>query len=285
MNFTRKVETRWGTEVQITAQGYMAIVAAVLGVIFLFVLFFSIKKVNPGEAAVITSFGRMKGVRTEGVRLALFEGYTRYNLKTKKLDGHHEAGSKNGQYIFVDTSFSYNLKAQDLPNLYKEVGSQKDLEEKFIHPVIRDVVYQATAQYSADDILPRQGEFRELVIKLLKERLDQRYFDMVDLQITNIDFSPEYNAALEQKQIAEQTAIKEKQIAEQNSAKQKIEIEQNLRQKNYELEAAKVDAERQRLLTESLTPTLLQKAWIEKWNGVLPVTMTGADSNFILPLK
>lgn len=249
------------------------------------VVFFSIKTVSPGEAAVVTRFGSLQGVRLDGIHVALMEGYTYYDLRTKRVDAEHETGSKDGQFIFVDTAFSYNLKSADLPALFSEVGSQEALELKFIVPVIRDTVYQVAAQYAADEILPKQSEFRGKIFDSLKERMNQEYIDIVDLQIIDIDFTSEYNAVLESKQIAEQNAVKERQVSEQNLEKQKIDIQAGIAQKNFELEAAKIDAEKNRLLQQSLAPNLVQKMWIEKWNGILPTTLSGSDIGLLLGMK
>lgn len=285
MKFTKTTKNSWGSDQTVlTPTGWVAAIGGGILALLLIVIIFSIKTINPGQAAVATRFGELNGVRNDGTYLALFEGYTVYDLKTKRVDDKHEGGSKNGQFIYVNTAFSYNLKSDKLTELYSQVGSQEDLENKFINPVIRDVIYQSTAQYTADEILPRRAEFRDVVIKTLKERLNQEYFNYVDLQITDIDFTPEYNASLEQKQIAEQNAIRDRQVAQQNNEKAKIELETVKIDAQKKVEAARGESEAQSLLRQTLTAELIQKMWIEKWNGTLPTTMTG-DSSVILPLK
>lgn len=252
------------------------IVLGCLAVVFVFIfvgLVASIKTITPGQAAVATRFGSLNGVRGDGTHLALFEGYTVYDLKTKRIDGEHETGSRDGQYLFIDTAFSYNLKSGRLPELFSKVGSQEDLENKYVVPVIRDVTYQIAASYSTDEILPKQGEFRERVLKTIRERMNQEYFDIIDLQITDIDFTPEYNKVLEEKQIAEQNAVKDRQVAEQNVQKAQ-----------FELDKAKIDAEKDRVRSAELSEAILRNKWIDKWDGKLPTTMAG-ESELILPLK
>lgn len=278
MNFLKTQKVDVGTyeerdEAALTPLGYIAIILGMVIVIMLICVVLSIKTIIPGEAAVAVKFGELNGVRNEGVHLALFEGYTIYNLKTNKLEGEHETGSSDGQFIYVDTAFTYTLKSDKLPELYSKVGTQLDLENKFIIPVIRDITYQVAAGYATDEILPKQGEFRSQILEEIKVRMNQDYINVVDLQITDIDFKPEYNTVLEQKQIAEQNAIKDRQVAEQD-----------LERKKVELESTRIEAEKQKLLIQSLTPELLQKMWIEKWNGTLPTTVAG-DSDVLLPLK
>lgn len=269
----------------LTSQGYKLAAAIVLAIVLAIPFFGSIKTISPGQAAVSTRFGTLNGIRNEGIYLAIFEGYTLYDLKAKQVVARHAAGSKDGQYIYVDTAFTYSLQSGKLTDLYSQVGTQIELEAKFINPVLQDVVYQLASQFSAAEILPKRAEFRGMVIETLKERLNQNYFNFIDLQITDIDFSPEYNASLEQKQIAEQNAIRDRQVAEQNNEKAKVELETVKIQAQKDIEAAKGNSEAQRLLQQSLTTELIQKMWIEKWDGKLPTTSAGANSSFYLPAK
>ena len=246
------------------------IIAVIMTVLLFLLLLLSIKTISPGEIAVAVRFGTLNGTRETGMHFAVFEGLTVYDLKIKKLEAQHETGSLDSQSIFVTTAFSYKLKSNGIEQLYSTVGSQNDLENKFILPVIKDITYQVTAQYTAGDILPKQRELGNRILAALKERMNQEYIDIVDLQIVDVDFKPEYNAALEAKQIAEQNAIKDKQVAAQDLERKKIE-----------LETTRIEAERQRLLQTSLTQQLLQKQWIEKWDGKLPQYMSGNQLPFM----
>lgn len=287
-----KRETEGYNAGSITGLTGTGVVATILGVILFVVLvsvLFSIKTVTPGTAAVVTSFGELRGVRENGTHLALFEGYTIYDLTAKQVTGHHEGGSRDGQFVFVDIAFTYSLRTEKLAELYSRVGTQQNLEDKFVHPVIADAVKRTAAQYGADEILPKQEEYRQAVKKAIAEQMNQEYLTVGDLVITNIDFTPEYNAILEQKQINEQTAISQRQVVEQKGITQKLELEQYMRQKDAELAAARIDAQKQELLVQALTPELLQKMYIDmlqsKWNGAFPTTMTGDGSILSLPIK
>ena len=68
------------------------------------------------------------------------------------------------------------------------------------------------------------------------------------LLITNHDFSDEFNHSIEAKKVAEQQALKAK----------------------YDLDRVKLEAQAQNEKNKSLTPTVLQELFIEKWDGKLP---------------
>jgi regulator of protease activity HflC (stomatin/prohibitin superfamily) len=51
------------------------------------------------------------------------------------------------------------------------------------------------------------------------------------------------------------------------------------------LVAAQAEAEANRLKQQALTPQILQKMWIEKWNGTLPSVITSGNSSTFLDIS
>lgn len=120
---------------------------------------------------------------------------------------------------------------------------------------------------------------RDAVATEIKDRLDSKlrpYGIIVDqLNTTNFEFSTEFNAAIEAKQIAEQQALK----AQRDLERIKIEAEQKIAQ-------AQAEAESLRLQRTEITPELIQKQMVEKWDGHYPQTMvvTGGSAMPIINL-
>lgn len=83
-----------------------------------------------------------------------------------------------------------------------------------------------------------------------------------DISIVNLGFSREFTAAIEEKQLAEQRALK----ATNDLERIKIEAEQQITK-------AKADAESQRLQQQTLSELIIQKEFIQKWDGKLPSVM------------
>ena len=96
-----------------------------------------------------------------------------------------------------------------------------------------------------------------------------------DVSLTEIDFSAEFNAAIEAKQVAEQK-VQEAQFIADRAAKEA----------EARINKAEGEAEAQRLQQQSLTPELLQKMAIEKWNGELPRVISGENGTFFnIPIQ
>ena len=124
-------------------------------------------------------------------------------------------------------------------------------------------------------------------------KLNARGIFIEDLNIIDWDFSAEYIAAVEAKQVAEQNLIKTKTeqeeqivIAEAEAKKKRIAAEAD---SDTAIIAAKAEAERIRIeaeataeanrtIAESLNDAILRNKTIEKWDGQLPRVTTGEGS-------
>merc|ERR1719330_2099560 len=91
-----------------------------------------------------------------------------------------------------------------LPDIYKTLGM--DFDEKVLPSIVNEVLKSVVAQYNASQLVVQ----RELVSRMIRQRLVQRANDfhilLDDVAITHLSFSPEYEKAVESKQVAAQQA-------------------------------------------------------------------------------
>ena len=97
-----------------------------------------------------------------------------------------------------------------------------------------------------------------------------------NVSIINHDFSDEYEKAIEQKKVAEQAVERAK--AEQQ--KILIEYENKVKVAELELKEREIRAKANAIESQTLTPQLLKKMAIEKWDGHLP-KVQGETNSFI----
>lgn len=251
----------------------MGIVITVI-IIGIVVLIASITTVPTGYVGVKTRFGQVQDdVIQEGFNLKapFIESIVKIDCRTQKYEIATEASSKDLQKISnLKVVVNYNVDKNNANNLYKEVG--KDYQTVLIEPAILESIKQGISQYTAEETITKRSEVADVIINLLKQKLENKGVIVSALNITDLSFSEEFDTAVEQKQIVEQ----ETQKAQYELEKAKVENEKKI-------ENAKADAEVMRQQNEQITENYLrlkeieneQKA-IEKWNGQLPTTTSDA---------
>merc|ERR1711865_849536 len=87
-----------------------------------------------------------------------------------------------------------------------------DFDERVLPSIINEVLKSVVAQYNASQLVTQ----RELVSRMVRQRLVERASDfhilLDDVSLTHINFSPEYEKAVEAKQVAQQQADRAKYL-------------------------------------------------------------------------
>ncbi|MEK6793948.1 MAG: prohibitin family protein [Spirochaetota bacterium] len=222
--------------------------------------------VEPGEVGVEVLFGSVQRYTENGLHFKNpLAGVIVFDVKTRREEQKSEGASQDLQLVTVEAIVNYRLEASRIPDLYSKVGS--DYAHKVLIPAIQEGVKAATARYKVEEIIVKRHQLKEEIIATLKSKLSNYYMILEDVNIQDIDFSPEFNKVVEEKQIEEQkikTAEYRRQQAEQD--KQRVILE------------GQAEAEKQRLLKISTSREVVDLKWIEKWNGVLPQTMMGNNA-------
>merc|ERR1719352_2108348 len=119
-------------------------------------------------------------------------------------------GSKDLQMVNISLRALAKPDPNKLPEIYRTLGL--NFEEKVLPSIVNEVLKSVVAQYNASSLILQ----RELVSRMIRERLMQRSKDfhilLDDVAITHINFSPEYEKAVESKQVALQNAERAKYL-------------------------------------------------------------------------
>lgn len=245
----------------------------VLGLIIL-LAFFPIVIVGAGQRGVV--FNNFSGIEDrilgEGThfRIPLLEAVTTVSVRTQKTDVKAEAASKDLQTVNTDIVVNWHLDSSKVNKIYQQIGDEDTVVDRIMVPAVNEVVKAATAQKTASEVLAKRAELKSDVDRLLSERLIKFNVILDDVSIVNVNFSPEFNRAIEQKQVAQQEAERALFRTQEASATAQATI--NL---------ARGEAEANRLKQQSLTQELLQLRSIEKWDGKLPTYTGGEGTPFI----
>jgi len=130
--------------------------------------------------------------------------------------------------------------------------------------------------YQITEILPKREDIRKRAMTKLGENLARYHIIVDDIYFANIRFSPEYEKAVEAKQVAQQQVETQRQVL----AQREIEAHQKVATAKGEAESILVVAQGQAkandALSRSISPILVEYKGIEKRNGILPQVSGGA---------
>ena len=257
------------TEVKSKIVLWLIIVLVFIGLI---IFFNSFTSVPTGFVGIRTRFGKAsENVVQEGLNLQIpmIERIVLMDCRTQKAEIDCSTASRDLQEVTLKVAVNYNVSLENAYNIYKSIGV--NYESIMISPSILESVKAVTAQYTAEELITKRSEVSDKMQDTLKEKIESRGFTVIDFNVTDLDFSLAYNQAIEKKQVAEQEAKQ----AQYELEKAKIENEKKI----AEAEAnAKVMQVQDSSTTENalkLKELEIKKNFIEKWNGVLPSTVTG----------
>lgn len=248
----------------------------IAGGIFILFLAMTIRPfaiINAGERGVIMKFGKVQDqVLDEGLHpiMPIVTSVKRLNVRVQQNTFKSDAASKDLQTITTELAVNWHLDPLQVNKIFQQVGDEKLIIDGIITPAVSEVLKAATAKKTAEEVITKRTELKEEIDNHLKNRLASYGIIIDDVSLVNFSFSPEFSRAIESKQIAEQEAKQAEFIAQKATQEAQADINR-----------AKGQAEAQRLQRLTLTPDLLQKQAIEKWDGRFPTVMSG---NGALPL-
>jgi len=252
----------------------------ILIILFLLVLLMwgSFVIVPAGHRGIVLWWGSVeKRVMGEGMnfKVPMAERVIKVDVRVqphpfKEID----AASKEYQMVKLTGMMNFHIDPAYVNNLYQKVGH--DFANKVIDPAFNDFVKEVVPNYPITEILPKREEIRKRAMNKLGDNLARYHIIVDDIYISNIRFSPEYEKAIEAKQVAQQQVETQRQVL----AQREIEAQQKVVSAKGEAESILVVAQGQakanEALARSISSILVEYKGIEKWNGVLPQVSGGA---------
>jgi len=250
----------------------------VLLVIILIIGWSTFVIVPAGHRGVVLFWGSVeKRIMGEGLNfiVPIAERVIKVDVKVqphpfKEID----ASSKEYQNVKMTGMMNFHIDPAYVNDLYQKVGL--DFADKVIDPAFNDFVKEVVPTYPIGEILPKREEIRKRAMTKLGDNLSRYHIIVDDIYFANIRFSPEYEGAIEAKQVAQQQVETQRQVL----AQREIEAQQKVATAKGEAESILVVAQGQAkandALSRSITPILVQYKGIEKWNGILPQVSGGA---------
>ncbi|HEV2464701.1 MAG TPA: prohibitin family protein [Acidobacteriaceae bacterium] len=257
-------------DVQVVEQIKRSAVYIFGGLVIVILLFGSYVTIPSGYRGILTTFGAAsQNVLAPGLhfKLPFVQEIVRMNVQVQKNQLTEHAASLDLQDVETTVATNWNINNDDASWIYQQIGMEDVLNDRIIQPVVSNAIKAVVAHYNAEDLVEKRDQVRGQIEDLIRKNLKPYHVnvDVDGVSITNFAFSPDYENAIEQKQVAQQRA----QQAEYELQQAKVEAERQIAQ-------AQGQAEAQKLLQQTLTPQLIQQQAIQKWDGHLPGVVGGS---------
>jgi regulator of protease activity HflC (stomatin/prohibitin superfamily) len=118
------------------------------------------------------------------------------NVRIQKATMRVPAASKDLEDTVFTILLHYNIIPEKAPHVFQNIGIV-DYKESVIDPLIHEVVKAVTAQYNAEELIIHREKILSEIKKMLKARMLEYGFFMVDAFIVNIEFSDEFTRMIE----------------------------------------------------------------------------------------
>jgi len=241
--------------------------------VVILVIALSIYVVPTGSVGIVTRFSAINREAQPGLGLKLpfIESVHLMNVRTHKDEVEASAMSENLQVVTSTIAINYHLDGQNALTVFQNIGT--DYANIIIAPALQNTFKSVTAKYTAEELITNREEVRAEAENELTERLASYHIIVENSNIVNFDFSPEFQAAIEAKQVAQQAV----ETSKQKLAQAEIDAQTAVTQAQGQADAQKAMKD-----TGSLTPEYLEYLFLTKWDGTLPTVMTSASSVFDL---
>ena len=241
------------------------IIIAIPVFIIIILLLASFTTIKSGEVGIRIRFGKVVNkATTEGInyKVPFIEKIEKMNIKVQKIEVKTSSSSKDLQEVDMSLAVNYQINKNNAVQLYKNVGT--GYREIVLEPAIEESIKAVTSQYTAEELITHRSDVSSKCMEVLSKKVDKYGLSVSDFNITNFNFSEEFDKAIEEKQVAEQKVLTAKQELE----KEKIEAQKKI---------VKAEAEKKanEMKQQTLTDNIIKEKFIEKWNGELPKATNG----------
>lgn len=258
------------------------------GLLGLFTLLGAFSIVEPGERGVLVTLGKpSETVLEEGFHFKFpYISYIKtLSIRVQKTESHAEAATKDLQRVTATVALNWNLDPKTVNTMYRTVGDEHQISETIISPAVNEVLKASTAKMTAEEVLTKRMELKKTIDDMLLARLSAYNIIVRDISLVNLDFTPEFNHAVEAKQIAEQKAKQSEYEALMATQQAKAAVNKAKGEAEANLTIARAQAEGQKLLKQTLTADVLKLEYLKKWNGELSQISIGSGAGIMFDVS
>ena len=254
--------------------------------------------VESGNVGVVTTLGAVQpNALPEGFHLKkpFLDQVHQIDIRLTASNAQATAASKDLQSVRTQVTMQYSLNGALAPLIFQRIGTLKKVSASLVEPAIQECVKGVTAKFTAEELVTKRElvkqQIQDALGSFFNETLREKGLDnaivIANLAITDFDFSPEFNRAIEAKVKAEQMALQAKnekimRVTQAEASAEERKLSAGAEAFSTEIQSkARADAITREALALKQSPEIIQLRSIEKWDGVLPRISGGGVVPFL----
>lgn len=250
-----------------------AFIALATLIITLFLAVSSCGIVPAGYKGILLRFGAVtNATKNEGLyfKIPFAETVVLMSIQIQKYTSQTTASSKDLQVVTTEVTLNYQLEPDKVDEIYRTM--RQDYEHRIIQPFVQEAIKSVAANFDAEQLITQRPVVKKQLQDLLTTRLGQLGIHVVELSITEFQFTQVFQDSIEAKVKAVQQAL------EAENALRRIEFEGKQAVVKAQAEAKGLELQKAQITDQllELRKIEVQKAAVEKWNGVMPSVVTGS---------
>jgi len=262
------------------------VISLILAIVLVFGFLLFVEKVDEGKVAVVYSpSGGSKEVLSAGWNLiGLMEKTTEYPIRVQTMKNDVSVSTTDGKKLKMSVRYQMQVDKKKVLNIFKELGSQnlEDIQEGYLYNKLYKSSRDVVSSYTVLDIYgSKSGEASQEITDKFAEEVKDMGFIITDLTLG----TPEADAETQKSIDARVKASQENELKKTQIENAKLDSEQKRIVAEGEAAAGIIQAEGEakanEVLQQSISPELLQKEYIEKWDGKEPLVKGEGTSAII----
>ena len=226
---------------------------------------------DAGDVVVLRNWGGSLAGYTESAGFhakAPWQSTVRYDVRNNLVNLYRDAeysydggraegacvtvNDKGGASADIDLQVVYSLEADAAMQLYVDYGTQENFTSTVIQNDVRATAREVAGRYDTITMLTNRGEFTEGLRSALSEKWEQLGLSVEQVSVQDVRYSGDIAQRYAEAQEAEIAKAKAQNLQEAA----KVEAETKVIE-------AQGEADANRVLSESLTPEVIQQHYIE----------------------
>jgi len=193
--------------------------------------------------------------------------------------------SVEGQPLSLDVSLSFELDPAQTPKLYSTFRTDIDqITHGFVKQAIRQSLQEVVGTEPIADIIgPKKAEATTRARALIAQRLQPYGFEVKQFTINELRAPAAVMEAINQKNVMQQQALTAQNELQKNTFQAQGDSIKAAGRAKAIMAEAEAQARANQLLSQSITPNLVQYELTKKWNGQMPQVTGGATPLLQLP--